>query len=63
MVINTLPGVPLVESPFRARLFADADAETRRVAEDLGENGFAVIDFPERDFDAIKVDPDIETGV
>lgn len=48
--LNTLPGVPSVESPFFDRLFADADPETRRVAEDLRRDGLAVIDFPEPQF-------------
>lgn len=50
MSMNTLPGVPNVESPLFERLFADADAETRRVARALHDDGFALIDFPEPDF-------------
>jgi hypothetical protein len=49
--VNPLPGVPWVESPFRERLFHDADPEVRRLAEELDVNGFAVIDFPEPDLD------------
>jgi hypothetical protein len=48
--LNTLPGVPNVESPFFARSFADSDPETRRVAQDLRRDGLAVIDFPEPEF-------------
>ena len=44
---NPLPGVPSVESPFSAQIFAGADAETRRVADCLSTDGFAVIDFPD----------------
>jgi hypothetical protein len=50
---NPLPGVPAVETPFSERLFADADAETQRVARDLARDGFAVIDFPDPDFDRV----------
>ncbi|QXE07175.1 hypothetical protein BJG93_08595 [Paraburkholderia sprentiae WSM5005] len=43
---NLLPGVPFVESPFFERIFSDPaiDEETRRIARDLNENGFAVFD-------------------
>jgi Phytanoyl-CoA dioxygenase (PhyH) len=55
---NPLPGVPSVESPFSAHIFAGADAETQRVARDLERDGFAVIDFPDPEIgriaDAIK---------
>jgi hypothetical protein len=52
---NPLPGVPSVESPFFRQIFnADStDAQTLQVARDLHENGFAVIDFPEPDFDRL----------
>lgn len=51
--INPLPGVPHVESPFFAAILkhSDFDAETRRVATDLFTKGYAVIDFPEPDFE------------
>ena len=55
-VDNPLPGVPWVESPFFERLFAAADAETRRIARDLHRDGVAVFDFAERDFDRIAAD-------
>ncbi|WP_149536908.1 phytanoyl-CoA dioxygenase family protein [Siccirubricoccus phaeus] len=52
---NPLPGVPAVESPFLPQLLdaAGADAETRRIARDLAEQGFAVLDFPDPDFDRL----------
>ena len=52
---NPLPGLPLVESP----LFAAAlpgmglDEEEERIARDLHETGFAVLDFPMDDFEAV----------
>lgn len=51
-----LPGVPLVESPFFATLLADGhwDSETGRIARDLNEQGYAVIDFPEPELGAIS---------
>ncbi|HEX2581196.1 MAG TPA: phytanoyl-CoA dioxygenase family protein, partial [Dongiaceae bacterium] len=51
--VNPLPGVPAIESPFFPKLFADADPETYRTAFDLHTKGYAVIDFPELDFDTI----------
>lgn len=50
---NLLPGVPHVESPFFKQLFSDPglDAETRRIAHDLGTKGYAVLDFPDPEFD------------
>jgi hypothetical protein len=50
---NPLPGVPAVESPFCAKIFAAADAETQRIARCLEADGFAVFDFPEPDFEKI----------
>ena len=50
---NTLPGVPNIESPFFEHLFADADPETQRVARALHEDGFALIDFPEPEFEEV----------
>ncbi|WP_293457412.1 phytanoyl-CoA dioxygenase family protein [Phenylobacterium sp.] len=53
-----LPGVPLIDSPFFDEIAADGqwDAETRRVAEALNRDGFAVIDFPEPELDALAAD-------
>ena len=52
---NPLPGIPSVESPFFEQLFADPaiDAETRRIARDLHRDGFAVLDFPDVDFEQV----------
>lgn len=52
---NPLPGVPVVESPFFEALAAahHFDDHTLRVARDLNRDGFAVIDFPDPDFDAV----------
>ena len=46
---NLLPGVPLVESPLFRAMLDDLDftPEERRIAIDLHERGFAVIDFPD----------------
>jgi hypothetical protein len=47
-----LPGVPLVESPFFDEIAAasDFDSETLRIARELNENGFAVLRFPDEQF-------------
>lgn len=49
-----LPGVPLVESPIFEEIVAASgfDAETARIATDLNKNGFAVLRFPDAEFDA-----------
>jgi len=54
-VANALPGVPDVESPLFETVFTrkNVSSETMRVARDLRENGFAVIDFPDPEFNAI----------
>lgn len=59
-VLDLLPGVPLVESPFFEEVLAVAgwDDETRRIATDLNRDGFAVFDFPEPDLDALADDID-----
>ena len=51
--VNPLPGVPDVESPFFDDIFASKaiDAETLRVARELNERGYAVIDFPDPGID------------
>jgi Phytanoyl-CoA dioxygenase (PhyH) len=48
-----LPGVPLVESPFFDEIAAasDFDSETLRIARELNEKGFAVLRFPDEQFD------------
>jgi Phytanoyl-CoA dioxygenase (PhyH) len=50
---NPLPGVPLIDSPFFERVAAQANwsAETLRVARDLRDNGFSVLDFPDPEID------------
>lgn len=54
-VETSLRGVPHVESPFYTRIFGspDIDGELKRVAFELAANGFAVIDFPEADFEGM----------
>jgi hypothetical protein len=52
---NPLPGIPSVESPFFSKIFSDPSVseDVRRVATQLRDNGFAVIDFPDDDFDHV----------
>jgi len=52
---NPLPGVPAVESPFFDQLFTkkNTDAATLRAARELHEHGFAVLDFPDDEIDAM----------
>ncbi len=52
-VSNALPGVPDVESPLFESLFQSKNIsrETLEIARKLREDGFAVIDFPEPEFD------------
>jgi hypothetical protein len=49
---NPLPGVPKVESPFFAGLFDESDSRYQ-IAKSLHEDGYAIIDFPDPDFDAL----------
>lgn len=51
---NPLPGVPDVESPFFEALFAakDLPPTTLAIARSLHERGYAVIDFPDTEFEA-----------
>ncbi len=49
---NPLPGVPHIESPFFDAIFAGADSALLQIATQMREHGFAVIEFPEADFDA-----------
>lgn len=46
---DVFPGIPLVESPFFERIINELNlsADERRVALDLHERGYAVIDFPD----------------
>lgn len=50
---NLLPGVPLIESPFFSPALFE-DEKLIQVATNLSENGFAVIDFPELNFEEIS---------
>jgi len=53
-VNNPFPGLPLIESPLFPAL-KDAQgftAEEARIASDLHEKGYAVLDFPDADIDA-----------
>lgn len=50
---NPLPGVPSLESPFFEAIFADADDVVLQVARQMRQHGFAVIEFPDPDFDAL----------
>jgi hypothetical protein len=46
---NPLPGVPLIESPFFDRIFAEDlyPPETLAIAQELRTNGYAIIEFPD----------------
>lgn len=50
-----LPGVPLIESPFFSRMIGELalNEEERRIALDLNQKGYAVIDFPDADIDQL----------
>lgn len=50
---DVLPGVPLVESPLFHALIDDIDLTPaeRRIAIDLNERGYAVLDFPDEELD------------
>lgn len=50
---NPLPGVPVIESPFYEQLSAGWDVATRAVGDSLRRDGYAVIEFPEPDLDAL----------
>lgn len=50
--VNNLPGVPVVESPFFNELFDKSDPDYE-IAISLRENGFAVVDFPEPQLEAM----------
>jgi hypothetical protein len=52
-VVNALPGVPDVESPLFEIIFKSKNVppETLQLARKLRDDGFAVIDFPECDFE------------
>lgn len=48
---NWLPGVPAVESPFFSALFEKKDERLKQVARQMHDQGFAVIEFPETQFE------------
>ena len=50
---NPLPGVPAIESPFFEAIFAGADDALLQIARQMQQRGFAVIDFPDPDLDAL----------
>ncbi len=47
-----LPGVPAIESPFFAQLFAGAEPQLQQIARQLNESGYAVLRFPDAELDA-----------
>lgn len=51
---NLFPGLPLIESPLFPALKADwgLSAEEERIADDLHDKGYAVLDFPDSDLDS-----------
>lgn len=51
---NPLPGLPLIESPLFSTLMASQGltSQEQRIATDLHERGYAVLDFPDSDIDA-----------
>lgn len=53
--VNVLSGVPDVESPLFEEIFAQKNPfpQTLEIARNLRQNGYAVIDFPEPDFNEI----------
>ncbi|MEM1192109.1 MAG: phytanoyl-CoA dioxygenase family protein [Pseudomonadota bacterium] len=58
----TLPNVPLIESPFFGEKVAEVSLtpHQRRIASDLNEKGYAIIDFPDLEI-AARADRLIET--
>ena len=54
VISPTLPGLPLVESPFFHNEIdkLHLTPHQRRIAVDLHERGYAVIKFPDEEFDA-----------
>jgi hypothetical protein len=55
MTLSTvlLPGVPPVESPFFASIVESLDREERRIAVELHQNGFAILEFPDPELDSV----------
>lgn len=53
---NPLPGVPAIESPFFEELFdPHGDPVLYDYAVQLNQNGYAIIDFPEPDFEQVSM--------
>jgi Phytanoyl-CoA dioxygenase (PhyH) len=52
---NPLPNVPWVESPFFSKIFTSDrfSEQTIEIAKSLNEKGYAILDFPALDFEAI----------
>ena len=50
-----MPGVPLIENPLFPSFVGSLgfDSETKRIALDLHVKGYAIIEFPDPDFDAV----------
>lgn len=51
LTADLLPGVPLVESPFFEQDVASLPPEIQPVARQLHDRGYAILDFPDADFD------------
>jgi hypothetical protein len=53
---NPLPGVPIVESPFCKEILhsRELDEETLTIARDLHTKGYAIIGFPDPEFDKVE---------
>lgn len=51
---HLLPGLPLIESPLFAQMlpYMRLTPEEERIARDLNQHGYAVLDFPDLDIDA-----------
>ena len=54
MTINPFPGIPLVESPLfpTHKALVELTVEEERIAAELHERGYAVLDFPDPEIDA-----------
>jgi Phytanoyl-CoA dioxygenase (PhyH) len=51
--VRVLAGVPIVESPFFEQEADQFEGELRRIACDLHERGYSVLNFPEPDFEQL----------
>jgi Phytanoyl-CoA dioxygenase (PhyH) len=50
---RVLSGVPIIESPFFEQEIDRFDGKVRRIARDLHEKGYSVLDFPEHGFEQL----------